>query len=215
MHIKRITIQGFKTYKNTTVIEDLSPNLNVVVGRNGSGKSNFFSAIRFVLSDAYTHMTREERQGLIHEGSGTVMSAYVEIAFDNSDRRFPIQKDEVSIRRTIGLKKDDYSMDGRAATRSDIMNLLESAGFSRSNPYYIVPQGRITSLTNSKDAERLQLLKEVSGAKMFEAKLRESNKEMTHSQFKMERIDDSMEKLEEKISDLQLESDNLKEFQQL
>ncbi|QBM86409.1 structural maintenance of chromosome 3 chondroitin sulfate proteoglycan 6 [Metschnikowia aff. pulcherrima] len=215
MHIKRITIQGFKTYKNTTVIEDLSPNLNVVVGRNGLGKSNFFSAIRFVLSDAYTHMTREERQGLIHEGSGTVMSAYVEIAFDNSDRRFPIQKDEVSIRRTIGLKKDDYSMDGRAATRSDIMNLLESAGFSRLNPYYIVPQGRITSLTNSKDAERLQLLKEVSGAKMFEAKLRESNKEMTHSQFKMERIDDSMEKLEEKISDLQLELDNLKEFQQL
>ncbi|OBA24313.1 RecF/RecN/SMC protein [Metschnikowia bicuspidata var. bicuspidata NRRL YB-4993] len=215
MFIKRITIQGFKTYKNTTIIDDLSPNLNVVIGRNGLGKSNFFSAIRFVLSDAYNHMTREERQGLIHEGSGTVMSAYVEVVFDNSDRRFPIQKDEVSIRRTIGLKKDDYSMDGRSATRSDIMNLLESAGFSRLNPYYIVPQGRITSLTNSKDSERLQLLKEVSGAKMFEAKLRESNKEMAHSQFKMERIDDSMEKLEEKISDLQMELDNLKEYQQL
>ena len=66
-----------------------------MVGRNGSGKSNFFAAIRFVLSDAYTHMTREERQGLIHEGSGTVMSAYVEIVFDNTDRRFPIAKDEV------------------------------------------------------------------------------------------------------------------------
>lgn len=215
MHIKKIVIQGFKTYKNTTIIDDLLPNLNVVVGRNGSGKSNFFAAIRFVLSDAYTHMTREERQGLIHEGSGTVMSAYVEIVFDNSDRRFPLQKEEIAIRRTIGLKKDDYSMDGKSTTRSDVMNLLESAGFSRLNPYYIVPQGKITSLTNSRDSERLALLKEVSGAKVFEAKLKESTKEMSNSNFKMDRINEAMEKLEEKLSDLQIESKDLKEFQQL
>lgn len=215
MHIKKIVIQGFKTYKNTTIIDDLSPNLNVVVGRNGSGKSNFFAAIRFVLSDAYTHMTREERQGLIHEGSGTIMSAYVEIVFDNTDRRFPLQRDEIAIRRTIGLKKDDYSMDGKSATRSDVMNLLESAGFSRLNPYYIVPQGKITSLTNSKDSERLALLKEVSGARNFEGKLKESTKEMTNSNYKMDRIDEAMEKLEEKLSDLQIESNDLKEFQQL
>lgn len=215
MHIKKIIIQGFKTYKNTTVIDLLSPNFNVVVGRNGSGKSNFFAAIRFVLSDAYTHMTREERQGLIHEGSGTVMSAYVEIVFDNTERRFPLQKDEIAIRRTIGLKKDDYSLDGKSAARSDIMNLLESAGFSRLNPYYIVPQGRITALTNSKDAERLALLKEVSGAKVFESKLRESTKEMTNSNFKMLRIDEAMERLEEKLSDLQIELNDLKEYQLL
>lgn len=215
MHIKRITIQGFKTYKNSTVIDLLSPHHNVVVGRNGSGKSNFFAAIRFVLSDAYTHMTREERQGLIHEGSGTVMSAFVEIVFDNEDGRFPIAKDEISIRRTIGLKKDDYSMDGRSATRSDIMNLLESAGFSRSNPYYIVPQGRITHLTNSKDTERFTLLKEVSGATVFENKLKELMKEMNNSQYKLQRIDETMSMIDERLSDLQIESHDLKNYQQL
>lgn len=215
MHIKKIIIQGFKTYKNTTVIDLLSPKHNVVVGRNGSGKSNFFAAIRFVLSDAYTHMTREERKGLIHEGSGNVMSAYVEIVFENSERRFPIAKDEISIRRTIGLKKDDYSLDGKSATRSDIMNLLESAGFSRSNPYYIVPQGRITALTNSKDSERLSLLKEVSGAKVFEAKLKESMKEMSNSNFKKVRIDEALLSLDARLSDLQIESNDLKEYQTL
>lgn len=66
VYIKQITVQGFKSYKEQTVIEDLSPRHNVVVGRNGSGKSNFFAAIRFVLSDAYTHMSREERQALLH-----------------------------------------------------------------------------------------------------------------------------------------------------
>ncbi|KAG8976620.1 hypothetical protein FRC05_003459 [Tulasnella sp. 425] len=92
------------------------PDHNVVVRRNGSGKSNSFAAIRFVLSDAYTAMTREERQALLHEGVSvaTTLSAYVEIVFDNSDGRFPTGKDEVVLRRTIGLKKDEYSLDKKS-----------------------------------------------------------------------------------------------------
>lgn len=215
MHIKHIVVQGFKTYKESTSVERLLPLLNVVVGRNGAGKLNFFSAIRFVLSDAYTHMTREERQLLIHEGSGTVMSAYVEICFDNSDRRLPLQKDEVRIRRTIGLKKDDYALDGRLTTRTDVMNLLESAGFSKLNPYYIVPQGKITTLTNARDSERLTLLKEVSGAHVFEAKLKESVKEMALANGKMASIGQLLEKLAERLSDLQIELADLQRHQQL
>jgi structural maintenance of chromosome 3 (chondroitin sulfate proteoglycan 6) len=57
---------GKRSYKEQTVIEPFSPKHNVIVGRNGSGKSNFFAAIRFVLSDAYTQMGREERQALLH-----------------------------------------------------------------------------------------------------------------------------------------------------
>ncbi|KAG7928817.1 hypothetical protein KL925_000998 [Ogataea polymorpha] len=198
-----------------TIIDSFSPKHNVVVGRNGSGKSNFFAAIRFVLSDAYTNMTREERQSLIHEGSGTVMSAYVEIVFDNTDRRFPIDKDEVVIRRTIGMKKDDYSIDSKLATKSDITNLLESAGFSKSNPYYIVPQGRITSLTNAKDSERLQLLKEVAGARVFETKLKDSLKEMTNTNKKREQIEEMLRYIEGRLEDLDLEKNDLKEFEKL
>lgn len=215
MHIKKIVIQGFKTFKNTTVIDNLSPSHNVVVGRNGSGKSNFFAAIRFVLSDQYTRMSKEERQGLIHEGSGTVLSAYVEIVFDNSEGRFPTGKDEVVIRRTIGLKKDDYSLDYKSSTRQDIMQLLESAGFSKSNPYYIVPQGRITSLTNAKDAERLNLLKEVAGAKVFENKLKESTKEMSKTKNQRDKIDEMLVFIEERLSDLDSEKEELRNFQNL
>jgi structural maintenance of chromosome 3 (chondroitin sulfate proteoglycan 6) len=54
------------------------------------------------------------------------------------------------------------------------MSLLESAGFSRANPYYIVPQGRITSLCNAKDPERLALLKEVAGTRVYEQRRTES-----------------------------------------
>lgn len=215
MYIKTIIIQGFKTYKDRTVIDSLSPHSNAIVGKNGSGKSNFFAAIRFVLSDAYTQMSREERQGLIHEGSGTIMSAYVEVVFDNTDRRFPIESDEVSIRRTIGLKKDDYSIDHKSAQRLDIMNLLESAGFSRSNPYYIVPQGRVTALTNAKDKERLELLKQVAGAVVFEEKHKQSVKEMSQSDAQKDKIDEMLGFIDERLQDLSVEKLQLKQYQEL
>ena len=65
------------SYKNQTVVNPFSPKLNVIVGRNGSGKSNFFAAIRFVLSDAYSQMGREERQALIHVSDSSTSSPRV------------------------------------------------------------------------------------------------------------------------------------------
>ncbi|KAK4995908.1 Structural maintenance of chromosomes protein 3 [Elasticomyces elasticus] len=215
MYIKQIVIQGFKSYKDQTIIEPFSPKLNVIVGRNGSGKSNFFAAIRFVLSDAYTQMGREERQALLHEGSGSVvMSGYVEIIFDNKDERFPTGKDELILRRTIGQKKDEYSLDRKNATKSDVMNLLESAGFSRSNPYYIVPQGRVTALTNMKDAERLSLLKEVAGTHVYEARRTESLRIMEDTQNKRDKIDDLLQYIGDRLNELEEEKEELREYQE-
>ena len=79
------------------------------MGRNGSGKSNFFDAIRFVLGDDNENMRAESRQALLHEGaSGAAVSAFVEIVFDNSDERLPYEAGDVTIRRQIGAKKDEY-----------------------------------------------------------------------------------------------------------
>ncbi|PFH53296.1 hypothetical protein AMATHDRAFT_137794 [Amanita thiersii Skay4041] len=215
MYIKTLTIQGFKSYRDQTQIEPFSSRHNVVVGRNGSGKSNFFAAIRFVLSDAYTSMSREERQALLHEGVSvtTTLSAYVEIIFDNSDNRFPTGHEEVIIRRTIGLKKDEYSLDKKSVSKADVMNLLESAGFSKSNPYYIVPQGRITALTNAKDHERLALLKEVAGTKVYEQRRAESLRIMAETDAKRTKINELLEYIETRLSELEEEKEELKEFQ--
>lgn len=81
----QVIIHGFKSYREQTVVDPFDKKHNVVVGRNGSGKSNFFSAIQFVLSDEFTHLRPEQRQNLLHEGVGQRLgSAYVEIIFDNS-----------------------------------------------------------------------------------------------------------------------------------
>lgn len=120
---KQVIIQGFKSYREQTIVEPFDPRHNVVgkyleilfncvelvytyiiiicyniyntflqVGRNGSGKSNFFYAIQFVLSDEFSHLRPEQRQALLHEGTGPrVISAHVEIIFDNSDGRLPVK----------------------------------------------------------------------------------------------------------------------------
>ncbi|KAJ2160979.1 Structural maintenance of chromosomes protein 3 [Coemansia sp. RSA 552] len=216
MHIKRISIQGFKSYKDETTTEPLSPHHNVVVGRNGSGKSNFFAAVRFVLSDAYTSLGREERQALLHEGAGrSTMSAFVEVVFDNSDNRFPTGKEETVIRRTIGLKKDDYSLDRKSSTKGEISSLLESAGFSRANPYYIVPQGRVTMLTHAKDSERLELLKEVAGTQVYESRRQSSLKIIEETERTRAKIAEDLALIEERLGELDGEKDELDKYRRL
>lgn len=141
------------------------------------------------------------------------MSAYVEIIFDNSDERFPTGKDELILRRTIGAKKDEYSLDRKNATKSDVMNLLESAGFSRSNPYYIVPQGRVTTLTNMKDPERLNLLKEVAGTQVYEARRGESIRIMGETDSRRGKIDDLLASIRERLEELEEEKEELNAYQ--
>lgn len=142
------------------------------------------------------------------------MSAYVEIIFDNSDDRFPTGKPEVVLRRTIGIKKDEYTLDRKNATKNDVMNLLESAGFSRSNPYYIVPQGRVTALTNMKDSERLILLKEVAGTQVYEARRTESLKIMNETNSKRTKIDELLDYINERLAELEEEKDELRSYQE-
>jgi len=179
MYIKKVIIEGFKSYREEITTEPFSPKVNVVVGANGSGKSNFFHAIRFVLSDMFQNLRSEDRGALLHEGAGhSVVSAFVEIVFDNTDNRIPVDKEEVRLRRTVASKKDEYYLDGKHVSKTEVMNLLESAGFSRSNPYYVVQQGKIASLTLMKDSERLDLLKEIGGTRVYEDRRRESLKIM-------------------------------------
>ncbi|KAI4953082.1 hypothetical protein J4E86_006621 [Alternaria arbusti] len=209
-YIKQITIQGFKSYKEQMQIEPFSPNCNVVVGRNGSGKSNFFAAVRFVLGDDYHNLGREERQALLHEGSGSaVMSAYVEVCFDNTEDRFQTGKPEFFLRRTIGAKKDEYSVNRKNATKSEVMQILESAGFSRSNPYYIVPQGRVTALTNMKDSERLKLLKEISGSNVYEERRANSLKLLSETENKCGAVDGVIDSINGRLNELEGEKEEL------
>ena len=167
-----------------------------------------------MLSDEYTQLSKEERSALLHEGAGSaVMSAYVEVIFDNEDERFPTGTKEVILRRTVGQKKDEYSLNRKNTTKQEIMNLLESAGFSKSNPYYIVPQGRVTQITNMGDAQRLAVLKEVAGTEVYEKRRNDSNRIIEETLQKRDQIDKTLETIRNRLDELEQEKDELRAFQ--
>nr|XP_015623657.1 structural maintenance of chromosomes protein 3 [Oryza sativa Japonica Group] len=216
MYIKKVVVEGFKSYREEISTEPFSPKVNVVVGANGSGKSNFFHAIRFVLSDMFQNLRSEDRGALLHEGADiSVLSAFVEIVFDNSDNRIPVEKKVVRLRRTVASKKDEYYLDGKHISKTEVMNLLENAGFSRSNPYYVVQQGKIAALTLMKDSERLELLKEIGGTRVYEDRRRQSLKIMQETANKRKQIDQVVHYLEERLRELDEEKEEMKKYQQL
>jgi structural maintenance of chromosome 3 (chondroitin sulfate proteoglycan 6) len=100
-------------------------------------------------------------------------------------------------------------------TQREIFNVLESAGLSFSNPYNVVEQGKVASLTVMKDHERLNLLKEVAGTRVYDTKRAESLKIMRDSEQKIKQIDEVIETIEERLSELEREKKELKEFQDL
>ncbi|OHT10571.1 Structural maintenance of chromosomes protein 3 [Tritrichomonas foetus] len=216
MNINRVTVHGFKSYDDTVVFGPFANGKNALVGLNGTGKSNFYSAIGFVLLDEYAHIRVADRKNLLHEGQGqNAMTAYVEIVFDNKSRNMPFDKDEVSIRRSIGLKKDEYFIDRKNSTRQDVHNLLESSNFSPSNGYYIVRQGQVSALTLMKDSDRLDLIYDIAGTKFYDQQREESMKMINESNARTEKIKDSLEYIQNRLSQLDDEKKELEELEEL
>uniref|UniRef100_A0AC35THX2 Structural maintenance of chromosomes protein n=1 Tax=Rhabditophanes sp. KR3021 TaxID=114890 RepID=A0AC35THX2_9BILA len=215
MFIKEIWIQNFRSYKDKTIIDDLSRKHNVVVGRNGSGKSNFFFAIQFLLSDEFASLPAEARLNMLHEGAGQkTKNARVDIIFDNSDRRIMSHDvNDLKISREISEKKDTFYIDNKIVSRSEIVNLMEAAGFSKSNPYYIVKQGKIMELATSTDGQRLALIKEVAGTRVYDEKKNDSFKLLKENIERLEKIEETISYINEKLATLQEESNDLKEYQ--
>jgi len=188
------------------------------VGANGSGKSNLFAALEFVLGEReFSNLSHAERQELLHESSPDMASltAYVELCFDNSDQRIPLDTDEVVLRRTIGLKKDEFFLNRKHVSKSDVANLMEAAGFSKSNPYYIVRQGRVNELCTMRDSARLQLLKEVAGTTVYDTRRRESEQLLAEALAKRNKIDEGIAHIVSRLDELQEEKQDLEEFSRI
>ena len=93
------------------------------------------------------------------------------------------------------------------------MNLLESAGFSRANPYYIVKQGKINQMATAPDSQRLKLLREVAGTRVYDERREESKTILKETESKREKIEEFLQTIEDRLSTLEEEKEELKEYQ--
>lgn len=123
--------------------------------------------------------------------------------------------DEVVLRRTVGAKKDEFFLQRKRANKTEIQSLLEGAGFSKSNPYYIVQQGKVQDLCTMSDVERLTLLKEVAGTTVYDEKKAESLMKMEENANRIDKINEILISIEDRLSELQSEKDELSQYQSL
>lgn len=126
---------------------------------------------------------------------------------------FQIDKDEIFLRRVIGAKKDQYFLNKKVVPRTEVVNLLESAGFSNSNPYYIVKQGKINQMATAPDAHRLKLLREVAGTRVYDERKEESMNILKETEGKVEKIKEFLQTIEDRLQTLEEEKEELKEYQ--
>lgn len=117
------------------------------------------------------------------------------------------------MRRVIGAKKDQYFLNKKVVPRTEVVNLLESAGFSNSNPYYIVKQGKINQMATAPDAYRLKLLREVAGTRVYDERKEQSMVILKETEGKVEKITEFLQTIEERLKTLEEEKEELKEYQ--
>jgi structural maintenance of chromosome 3 (chondroitin sulfate proteoglycan 6) len=216
MHIKRVLIRGFKVFGELTQIGDFSPGTNCLFGLNGTGKSTLLQAIEFVLLDEFTQIRPNDRQALLFSGKGNpITTAFVEIVFDNADQRLPLSHPEISIRRSIGLNKDEYFIDRKHITRAELKNLFETAGLSLAASLFVVQQGRVKAVAEMTDEARLQLLYEISGIQSYNDKREQSLRMMDEANLRRQKIDQALPDIQKRLTELEAETAELTEYESL
>jgi structural maintenance of chromosome 2 len=196
MFIKRVILDGFKSYANRTVVDQFDPEFNAITGLNGSGKSNILDSICFVLGITnLTQVRAKSLQELVYKnGQAGVTKASVTIVFDNTNKdQSPVgytDQDEITVTRQVVIGgKNKYLINGHNAQKGRVENFFHSVQLNVNNPHFLIMQGRITKVLNMKPREILSMIEEAAGTRMYEAKKAASLQTMERKEQKMAEIE--------------------------
>src|SRR5436309_5487033 len=166
MHLKRITVKGFKSFPDRTKLE-FSPGVSVVVGPNGSGKSNITDAVLWALGEQSPLAVRgQTMQDVIFTGGSGLKprkSAEVEVVIDNSDGALGTEFSELSIVRRLDRSGEgQYRLNGARCRLVDVIEALSDTGLGK-EMHSVVSQGRVEAIVHSQPRDRRLLIEEAAG----------------------------------------------------
>ena len=215
MYLKRIELQGFKSFADKTTL-DFMPGITTVIGPNGSGKSNISDAIRWVLGEQSMKSLRGAKtEDVIFAGTQSRKSlgfAEVSIIIDNSDSKLPIEFTEVTVtRRLYRNGESGYFINKTPCRLKDILELFMDTGIGRDG-YSIIGQGRIDEILSNKSEERRHVFEEAAGIVKYRTRKQESEKKLEQSKVNLLRINDILSEIESNIEPLKLQSEKARKF---
>jgi len=186
--VKELKIHGFKSFARETSIP-FRNTMNVIVGPNGSGKSNITDAICFVLGRMGSKSMRAKKlSNLIFAGTQQYKpssEASVELVFDNADRGFSLDLNEIKIKRVLRKNGQGvYKINDEIKTRQEVLELLAQAGIDP-NGFNIILQGEIDSFVKMSPDQRREVIEEVAGISIYEMRKQKSLLELEKTENKL------------------------------
>ena len=215
MYLKRLELQGFKSFADKTVLEFM-PGITSVIGPNGSGKSNISDAIRWVLGEQSMKSLRGSKSlDIIFAGTQNRKSlgfAEASLVFDNTDGSLPIEYTEVTVTRKIYRSGETgYYINKVPCRLKDVLELFMDTGIGKDG-YSIIGQGKIDEILSNKSEDRRHIFEEAAGIVKYRVRKAESEKKLEHTKLNLLRINDILAEIETNIEPLKIQAEKAKKY---
>jgi len=224
MRLKRLELQGFKSFLDRTVLT-FQPGITGVVGPNGCGKSNIVDAIQWVMGEqSAKHLRGDSMTDVIFNGSDSKAAtsmAEVSLILDRQGVALAPQfaafdkSDEIAItRRVYRDGTSEYCINKTQCRLRDIHELFMDTGVGK-RAYSIIEQGQIDRMISVKPEERRGLFEEVAGITKYKAKRKEAEKKLEGTRLNLTRLQDIINELEKQIRSLKIQATRAKKYKEL
>ncbi len=215
MYLKRLEMQGFKSFADKTILE-FKPGITSVIGPNGSGKSNIADAIRWVLGEQSIKELRGGKSAdIIFAGTQSRKSlgfAEASLVFDNTDNKLPIEYQEVIVTRRIYRSGETgYFINKVQCRLKDVLELFMDTGIGKDG-YSIIGQGKIDEILSNKSEDRRNVFEEAAGIVKFKTRKEESEKKLERTKLNVLRINDILTEIEGNLDPLKAQSEKAKKY---
>ncbi len=215
MYLKRLELQGFKSFADKTVLEFM-PGITSVIGPNGSGKSNIADSIRWILGEQSMKSLRGAKSlDIIFAGTQNRKSlgfAEGSLVFDNTDGALPIEYTEVTVTRKIYRSGETgYFINKVPCRLKDVLELFMDTGIGKDG-YSIIGQGKIDEILSNKSEDRRHIFEEAAGIVKYRVRKQESEKKLEHTKLNLLRINDILSEIETNIEPLKAQSEKAKKY---
>jgi chromosome segregation protein len=217
MLLKRVTLCGFKSFSDT-VDFDFGPGVTCIVGPNGCGKSNVVDAFKWVLGEQSARSLRgRQMSDMIFNGSSTRKSsgvAQVDLVFDNTDRKLPVDQTEVTVTRKLYRSgESEYLLNKDVARLKDVRELFMDTGIGV-DAYSVIEQGRVDQLLQSSPVDRRIIFEEAAGISKYKARKREAERKLERTQQNLLRVADVIDELEKRLRSVKLQAGKARSFKE-
>ena len=214
MHLKTLTVKGFKSFARPTTFQ-FEPGVTCVVGPNGSGKSNVVDALAWVMGEQGAKTLRGGKmEDVIFAGTATtgpLGRAHVELVIDNADGALPIEYAEVQISRTLFRNGgSEYAINGESCRLLDVQELLSDSGLGR-EMHVIVGQGQLDNVLQATPADRRGYIEEAAGILKHRRRKEKTLRKLDAMQANLTRLQDLTGEIRRQLKPLGQQAEIAKE----